>query len=153
MQGHWSRGKAQCTCPSVLYQDEKRPFLFFSVLLTFPIFLHLRKSSNKRSSSGKKCIHFILQLIFNSYAFESYKTRCSNEYCSNMKFNFQKQPTRGVPKKGVLKTCSKFTGEYPCREYPYPCDFNKVALQSYWNQTSAWVCSCKFAAYFHNTFL
>ena len=32
------------------------------------------------------------------------------------------------------------------------CDFNKVALQHYWNHTSAWVFSCKFAAYFHNTF-
>ena len=32
------------------------------------------------------------------------------------------------------------------------CDFNKVALQFYWNCTSAWVFSCKFAAYFQNTF-
>ena len=32
------------------------------------------------------------------------------------------------------------------------CDFNKVALQLYWNHTSAWVFSCKFAAYFQNTF-
>ena len=32
------------------------------------------------------------------------------------------------------------------------CDFNKVALQLYWNRTSAWVFSCKFAAYFQNTF-
>ena len=31
-------------------------------------------------------------------------------------------------------------------------DFNKVVLQLYWNRTSAWVVSCKFAAYFHNTF-
>ena len=31
-------------------------------------------------------------------------------------------------------------------------DFNKVALQIYWNHTSAWVFSCKFAAYFQNTF-
>ena len=33
------------------------------------------------------------------------------------------------------------------------CDFNKVALQLYWNHISAWVFSCKFAAYFQNTFL
>ena len=32
------------------------------------------------------------------------------------------------------------------------CDFNKVALQLYRNHTSAWVFSCKFAAYFQNTF-
>ena len=30
--------------------------------------------------------------------------------------------------------------------------FNKVALQLYWNHTSALVFSCKFAAYFQNTF-
>ena len=29
------------------------------------------------------------------------------------------------------------------------CDFNKVAN---WNHTSAWVFSCKFAAYFKNNF-
>ena len=32
------------------------------------------------------------------------------------------------------------------------CDFNIVALQLYWNRTSKWVFSCKFAAYFQNTF-
>ena len=32
------------------------------------------------------------------------------------------------------------------------CDFNKVAKQLYWNCTSAWVFSCKFAAYFQNIF-
>ena len=32
------------------------------------------------------------------------------------------------------------------------CDFNKAALQLYSNNTSAWVFSCKFAAYFQSTF-
>ena len=32
------------------------------------------------------------------------------------------------------------------------CDFNKVPKQLYWNRTSAWVFSCKFAAYFQSTF-
>ena len=32
------------------------------------------------------------------------------------------------------------------------CDFNKVALQIYQNHASVWVFSCKFAAYFQNTF-
>ena len=32
------------------------------------------------------------------------------------------------------------------------CDFDKVAKQVYWNDTSAWVFCCKFAAYFQNTF-
>ena len=31
-------------------------------------------------------------------------------------------------------------------------DFNKVVLQIYWNHTSAWVFSCKFAGYLWNTF-
>ena len=31
------------------------------------------------------------------------------------------------------------------------CDFRKVANQLYWNHTSAWVFSCKFAAYLHNS--
>ena len=30
--------------------------------------------------------------------------------------------------------------------------FNKVALQLYWNRISTWVFTCKFGAYFHNTF-
>ena len=39
------------------------------------------------------------------------------------------------------------------RRTPMPkCDFNKVALQFSWNRTSIWVFSCKFAAYFQNTF-
>ena len=39
------------------------------------------------------------------------------------------------------------------RRTPIPkCDFNKIALQLYWNHTSARVFSCKFAAYLQNTF-
>ena len=30
-------------------------------------------------------------------------------------FTIQKQRPRGFLRKGVLKTCSKFTGEHPCR--------------------------------------
>ena len=41
-------------------------------------------------------------------------------------------------RKGVLKICSKFTGEHPWR--------------SAINRTSAWVFSCKFAAYFQKNF-
>ena len=33
------------------------------------------------------------------------------------------------------------------------CDFNKVAKQRYLNPTLGWFFSCKFAAYFQNTFL
>ena len=34
---------------------------------------------------------------------------------SYFRFNSQKQPPRGVLGKGVLKICSKLTGEHPCR--------------------------------------
>ena len=47
----------------------------------------------------------------------------------------QKQSSRGVLVKDVLKICTS------------------VALQLYWNHTSAWVFPCKFAAYFQNFFL
>ena len=40
----------------------------------------------------------------------------------------------------VLKLCSKFTGERPCR--------SAISIKLLWNRTSAWVFSCKFAAYF-----
>ena len=45
--------------------------------------------------------------------------------------------------KGVLKICSKFTGEHPYRSVI------SIKLRNY---TSAWVFSCKFAVYFYNTF-
>ena len=49
--------------------------------------------------------------------------------------------------KGVRKIRSTFTGEHPRQ------NFNKVTKQLYCNHTSTWVFPCKFAAYFHNTFL
>ena len=50
--------------------------------------------------------------------------------------------------KSFLKICSKI---YRRTTMP-KCDFNKVALQLYWNHFLAWVVSCKFAAYFQNSF-
>ena len=56
--------------------------------------------------------------------------------------------------KGVLKVCCKFTGERSCwNEISIKLLCNFIALQLYWNHTSAWVFSCKFAAYFQKTFL
>ena len=47
--------------------------------------------------------------------------------------------------KDVLKICAKFTGEHAC--------WSVISIKLlYWNRTSAWVFSCKFAAYFRNTF-
>ena len=47
--------------------------------------------------------------------------------------------------KCILKICSKFSVEHPCRIAI------SIKLQSK-SRTSAWVFSCKFAAYFQNTF-
>ena len=61
----------------------------------------------------------------------------------------QKQPSRGV----LIETCSENVQQI-YRRTPMPMyDFKKVALQLYWNRTSAWVFSCIFAAYFQSTFL
>ena len=60
----------------------------------------------------------------------------------------QKQPSSGV----IIKRCSENMQQI-YRRTPMPeCDFNKAALQLYWNHTSAWVFSSKFVAYFQNTF-
>ena len=50
--------------------------------------------------------------------------------------------------KGVLKICSKFTGEHPCSTSI------KLKLQSSFIEKAlrVWMFSCKFAAYFQNTF-
>ena len=59
----------------------------------------------------------------------------------------QKQPPRGV----LRKRCSENIQQI-YRRTPMPkCDFNKIALQLYWNHTSAWVFSCKLAGYFQDT--
>ena len=43
--------------------------------------------------------------------------------------------------KGVLKICSKFTGEHPCWSV-----ISIKLLQLSWNYTSAWVFSCKYCS-------
>ena len=71
-------------------------------------------------------------------------------------YGYRSSPPEVFLGKGILKICSKFTGENMQQIYRrtpmLKCDFNIVALQLYWNHTSAWVSSCKLAAYFQNTF-
>ena len=59
-------------------------------------------------------------------------------------FYWQKQPSRGV----LRKRCSENMQQIDRRTTMPKFDFNKVAKQLYWNHNSAWVFSCKFAAYF-----
>ena len=60
----------------------------------------------------------------------------------------QKQPSRGVLKKSCSENIQHIYSKTPMPN----CDFSNVALQLYWKDTSAWVFSCKFAAYFQNNF-
>ena len=62
--------------------------------------------------------------------------------------NIQKQPSKGATKKMYSKNMQQI---YRRTQMP-KCYFNKVALQFYWNHTSAWLFSCKLAAYFQNIF-
>ena len=61
---------------------------------------------------------------------------------------YQKQPSRGVLKKRCSENMQQIYRRIPVLK----CDFNKVAFQLYWNYTSAWMLSCKFAAYCQNIF-
>ena len=63
--------------------------------------------------------------------------------------NEQKQPSRDV----LRKRCSRNMQQIYRRTPMSKCDFNKIAKQLYWNHTSAYVFSCKFATYFRTTFL
>ena len=53
----------------------------------------------------------------------------------------------------LVKRCSGNMQQIYSRTPISKFDFNKITLQLYWNNTLAWVLSCKFASYFHNIFL
>ena len=72
----------------------------------------------------------------------------TQRFIKMIKLILQKQPPRGVLWKRCSENMQKIYRRTPMSKY----DFNKAALQLYWNYTSAWVFSCKFAAYFQNTF-
>ena len=69
-------------------------------------------------------------------------------YYSHKNANRQKQPVRGV----LRNRCSENIQQIYRRTPLLKCDFTKVALQLYWKHLLARVFSCKFAAYFQNTF-
>ena len=66
----------------------------------------------------------------------------------NARKYIQKQPSRSVLRKRYSENMPQIYGRTPMPLW----DFNKVAKQLYWNHTSKWVFSSKFAAYFQNTF-
>ena len=57
-----------------------------------------------------------------------------------------------VLKEAAVQRCSENMPQVYRRTSMRKRDFNKVALLLYWNRTSAWVFSCKFAVYFQNNF-
>ena len=73
----------------------------------------------------------------------SKRHQLSSDHCQG-----QKQPSRGV---FIKRFSENMQPSYRRTSMP-KCDFNKIALQLYWNHTSAWVFSWKFAAYFQNNF-
>ena len=61
-----------------------------------------------------KILYFKLRLMY----LKSYSNNTVAFFLSDISFSnsfLQRQPPRGVPRKSVLKICSKFTGEHPCR--------------------------------------
>ena len=77
-----------------------------------------------------------------------FELRLHSNSHSNFFENLQKQPPRGVLKKRHSENMQQIYRRTSMPKW----DFNKVALQLYWNRTLTWVFSCKFVAYFQNTF-
>ena len=69
---------------------------------------------------------------------------CFKLYNGHLHQSFRSSPPEVFLGKGVLRICSKFTGEHPSRSVIW------IKLQ--WNHTSVWVFSCEFLAYFQTPF-
>ena len=93
----------------------------------------IRASGTRRTSHKTG----VMMRIFDKFGL--YITHLEN-VATDTSYKIQKQPPRGVPRKGVLKICSKFTEEHPCRTA-----IIEIALRQ-------GCFSCKFAIYFQNTF-
>ena len=79
-------------------------------------------------------IRKLLQIFFYTFIF--------------IKFTMQKQPSRGVFRKRCSGNMQQIYRRTPMPKY----DFNKVALQIYWNRTSAWVFSYNLLRIFWTPF-
>ena len=92
-------------------------------LKTFTIHLTVKLFENKK----------IIKSCLKSYKLSMQQPQKQK---SNIRFNIQKQPSSGVLRKGVLKICNKFTGEYPCESAILCVFFYKVA--AYFQNTFYW---------------
>ena len=112
----------------------------------FPVFceiLFLKLSNNKNcicctSTWPEAKLHFI-----------SVNCVTYDVYLRTWSCNYRSSPSEVFYEKGVPKICSIFTGEHPCQSVI------SIKLQSNFMEMTLWhVCSfsCKFTAYFQNTF-
>ena len=75
------------------------------------------------------------------------QSRQNYMFLKSSKLHDQNQSNKGVLY-GVPQNILQIYRRIPMTK----CDLNKAALHLYWNRTLAWVFSCKFGAYFQNTF-
>ena len=63
----------------------------------------------------------------------------------SMQYLLEAAPPQMLLRKDVLKICSKFTEEHPCRYV--------ISIKLTWNHTSVWMFFCKFVHIFRTLFL
>ena len=96
-------------------------------------------------------VHYTVFILYIQY-FEEHRTELfymRNCFRMTAQYTIQKHTSRSVLRKRCPENMQQIYG----RTLIPKCDFNKIAKQLYWNQTSSWVFACKFAVYFQNTFL
>ena len=89
--------------------------------------------------------HVNLRKCYDSMATRTAVTKLGLQEDSGV---LQTQPSTGVLRKRCSENMQQIYIRTPMPKY----NFNKVALQLYWNYTSAWVFSSKLRAYFQNFF-
>ena len=133
-----------------------RIIIGFSITITIVCTWNILLDSSNAGCKGEIFSLAVIEAFTENLVIDSYvcKFIMNKSYLvfSDANIQTQKQPPKCVFK----KRCSENTGLISKRTSMPKCDFNKVAKQLYWqlywNRTSAWVFSCKFAAYPQNTF-
>ena len=117
--------------------------------------MHILQSLHKSSKLFEKDTHFLwifITIKSNKTTLNWSKNVCEEYICEGYRINPPEKVFWWTESTVLTKRCFENMQQI-YRRTPMPkCDFNKVALRLYWNRTSAWVFSCKFAAYFQNIF-
>ena len=127
-----------------------------SITITIICTWNILLDSSNAGCKGEIFSLVVMETITENLVIDSYicKFIMSKYYLifSDAYIQTQRQPPKYVFKKKCSKNMQQTSGRTPMPK----CDFNKVAKQLYrqlyWNPISAWVFSCKFAAYSQNTF-